>query len=131
MRVNALEVEVKMLREMLDAMRDDRNAWRDQAGKVESWRAGDESESTGACPSAPDLSLLSHEQKDALVTALMAQIAALTARVAELEAKLGLPPKTPDNSSLPPSKGQKAPAPSKPTFKVERMARARFRKNDK
>ena len=32
--VNALEVEVKMLREMLDAMRDDRNAWRDQAGKV-------------------------------------------------------------------------------------------------
>ena len=30
----------------------------------------------------------------------------LRARVAELEAKLGLPPKTPDNSSLPPSKGQ-------------------------
>ena len=36
----------------------------------------------------------------------------LTARVAELEAKLGLPPKTPDNSSVPPSKGQK---PSEPT----------------
>ena len=35
------------------------------------------------------------------------QIVALTARVAELEAKLGLPPKTPDNSSTPPSRGQK------------------------
>ena len=52
--------------------------------------------------------------KDALIASLlerievlMAQNAALTARVVELEAKLGLPPKTPDNSSLPPSKGQK------------------------
>lgn len=34
LRVSALEVEVKLLREMLDAMRDDRNAWREQAGKV-------------------------------------------------------------------------------------------------
>ncbi len=58
-------------------------------------------------PGGPNLSLLSHEQKDALITALMAQVGALTARVAELEAKLGLPPKTPDNSSLPPSKGQR------------------------
>ena len=56
-------------------------------------------------PGGPDLSQLSHDQKDALITALMAQVAALTARVAELEAKLGVPPKTPDNSSLPPSKG--------------------------
>ena len=55
----------------------------------------------------PDLSSLSHAQKDALIAALMAQVASLTARVAELEAKLGLPPKTPDNSSVPPSKGQK------------------------
>ena len=31
----------------------------------------------------------------------------LTARVAELEAKLGVPPKTSDNSSVPPSKGHK------------------------
>src|SRR5690349_20765853 len=59
--------------------------------------------------------------KDALIAALMARIealvagnealvaenAALAARVAELEVKLGLPPKTPDNSSVPPSKGQK------------------------
>jgi hypothetical protein len=34
MRANALEVEVKLLREMLDAMRNDRDAWRDQAGKM-------------------------------------------------------------------------------------------------
>src|SRR3974390_1342702 len=72
----------------------------------------------------PDLSLLSHEQKDALITALMAQIAALTARVAELEAKLGAPPKTPDNSSLPPSRGQKASAPSKPKAKANPHAGA-------
>ncbi len=56
----------------------------------------------------PDLSGLTHEQKDALIRALWAQVQALTARVAELEAKLGGPPKTPDNSSLPPSSGPKA-----------------------
>jgi len=55
----------------------------------------------------PDLSHLTHEQKDALILALWAQVQALTARVAELEARLGAPPKTPDNSSLPPSKGKK------------------------
>jgi transposase len=41
------------------------------------------------------------------VQALTAQVATLTARVAELEAKPGVLPKTPDNSSLPPSQGQK------------------------
>lgn len=55
----------------------------------------------------PDLSRLSHEEKDALILALWAQVQLLTARVAELEAKLGVPPKTPDNSSVPPSKGHK------------------------
>ncbi len=62
----------------------------------------------------PDLSHLTHEEKDALIRALWGQVQALTtqvqtlvARVAELEAKLGTPPKTPDNSSLPPSKGKK------------------------
>ena len=34
LRVSALEVEVKLLREMLDEMREDRNAWREQASKV-------------------------------------------------------------------------------------------------
>jgi transposase len=56
----------------------------------------------------PDLSRLSHDEKDALIRALWAQVQALTAQVADLEARLGAPPKTPDNSSLPPSKGQKA-----------------------
>jgi transposase len=55
----------------------------------------------------PDLLSLSHAEKDALIHALWAQVQALTARVAELEAKLDLPPKTPDNSSLPPSRGKK------------------------
>ncbi len=55
----------------------------------------------------PDLSQLTHEEKDALIRALWAQVQALTARVAELEARLGTPPKTPDNSSLPPSQGKK------------------------
>src|SRR3982751_2632198 len=55
----------------------------------------------------PDLSLLSHAEKDALIHTLWAQVQALTARVVELEAKLDLPPKTPDNSSLPPSRGKK------------------------
>jgi transposase len=62
----------------------------------------------------PDLSSLSPAEKDALIRALWAQVrvqteqvATLTARVAELEAKLGVPPKTPDNSSLPPSRGKR------------------------
>src|SRR5438067_5511383 len=38
----------------------------------------------------------------------MAENAELRKRVGELEAKLGLPPKTPDNSGTPPSLGQKA-----------------------
>ena len=37
----------------------------------------------------------------------------LTARVAELQAQLGSSPKTPDNSSLPPSRGQKPNRPEK------------------
>jgi transposase len=52
--------------------------------------------------------------KGALIVALIARIDALVAentalrtRVAELEAKLGLPPKTPNNSSTPPSQGRK------------------------
>ena len=75
----------------------------------------------------PDLTLLSHSEKDALITALLARIDALVARVAALEAetaalreKLNLPPKTPDNSSKPPSQGHKANAEStaKPKGKV-------------
>jgi transposase len=44
----------------------------------------------------------------ARIDELLAQIKAQNARIAELEAKLAPPPRTPDNSSLPPSRGQKA-----------------------
>jgi len=54
-----------------------------------------------------DLSSLDAAAKDALILAQAEMIASLTKRIAELEAKLGLPPKTPSNSSLPPSRGQK------------------------
>jgi transposase len=55
----------------------------------------------------PDLSRLSHAEKDVLILALFQRLEAAERRIAELEARLGEPPKTPDNSSLPPSKGQK------------------------
>lgn len=57
---------------------------------------------------------LSKDDLIALILAQAAQISMLTARVAELEAKLAAPPKTPDNSSLPPSKGQKTNCPDRP-----------------
>lgn len=55
--------------------------------------------------------------KEDLVTIILAQaeqITALLKRVADLEARLNLPPKTPDNSSTPPSKGQKLNHPDRP-----------------
>src|SRR5260370_31843399 len=54
-----------------------------------------------------DLAKLSKEELIALALAQTAQIEELTRRIADLEAKLGGPPKTPDNSSLPPSQGHK------------------------
>jgi transposase len=54
---------------------------------------------------------------------LLAQIAAQNARIAELEARLGQPPKTPDNSSLPPSRGQKANVAGPPSPKPPRKGR--------
>jgi len=58
-------------------------------------------------PAPPDLSQLSHAEKDALILALWQRLEAAERRIAELEAKLAEPPKTPDNSSLPPSKGER------------------------
>jgi transposase len=58
----------------------------------------------------PNLDHLSHAEKDALIRALWQRLEAAERRLAE-------PGKTPDNSSLPPSKGQK---PNRPE-KVERV----------
>ena len=54
-----------------------------------------------------DLTTLTEAEKDALIRALWAQVQTLTVRVADLEARLREPPKTPSNSSLPPSQGHK------------------------
>jgi transposase len=68
--------------------------------------------------------------KDALIASLIAlnealtvEVTRLAARVAELEARLGLPPKTPGNSSVPPSKGQKPSGSSTPKAKSAAIPR--------
>jgi len=60
--------------------------------------------------------------RDDHIDELLAQVKALNGRIAELEAKLGGPPKTPGNSSLPPSRGQKANA-EPPAIKPQRKGR--------
>jgi transposase len=63
---------------------------------------------------------------DALIErngALGDEIKTLLARIAELEAKLGQPPKTPGNSSLPPSRAQKANVCGPPRAKKGRTGR--------
>jgi transposase len=81
----------------------------------------------GGVTELPDLSLLSHSEKDALIRALWealqvserrneeltVRLAAAERRIAELEARLNEPAKRPDNSSLPPSRGQKPNRPEK------------------
>ncbi len=64
-------------------------------------------------PELLDLDHLSHAEKDALIRALFQRLEAAERRIAELEARLAEPGKTPDNSSLPPSKGQKPNRPEK------------------
>jgi transposase len=65
-----------------------------------------------------DLSTLSHAEKDALIRSLLplvGQLDAALARIAELEKQLAAferPPKNPDNSSLPPARGQKPDRPA-------------------
>ena len=70
------------------------------------------------------LEALDSFSKKELIAIILAQaemIEVLQTRVAELEAKLGEPPKTLDNSSRPPSSGHKANRP--PTEKKRRMGR--------
>src|SRR5918911_242508 len=66
-------------------------------------------------PSTDDLATLSPSEKDALIRALLTQLEALRLEVdalrtenAALRDKLSRPPKTPCNSSKPPSQGPKA-----------------------
>jgi transposase len=78
----------------------------------------------------PDLNKLSHAEKDRLILALFARLAEAQERIAAqeacsaaLEARLEAlirPPKTPDNSSQPPSQGQK---PDRPADDSERPPR--------
>jgi transposase len=80
----------------------------------------------------PNLSKLSHAGKDALIVTLLSQlttaqqlIASQASRIADLEARLDeltRPPKTPDNSSKPPSQGQKQDRPP-PTDRPARKSR--------
>jgi transposase len=58
-----------------------------------------------------DLERLSQEQLIEIVLAQAELIDRLTKRVAELEARVGLPAKTPENSSVPPSQGRKPSVP--------------------
>lgn len=62
-----------------------------------------------------DLSTLSHAEKDTLILSLFGRLDAALARIADLERRLAVlerPPKNPDNSSLPPSTGQKPERPA-------------------
>jgi len=72
------------------------------------------------------LAKLSTEELIALVLAQAAQIEELTRRIAELEAKLGGPRKTPDNSSVPPSQGRKPNRAARRAVKSERDVPERF-----
>jgi transposase len=57
---------------------------------------------------APDISSLSSPEKDALIQTLLVRVEALIAENAALREQLNRPPKTPSNSSTPPSQGHKA-----------------------
>ena len=80
-------------------------------------------------PTPPDLDRLSHAEKDALILALIAQLEAAQQQIAVLRARvdeLTCPAKTPDNSSKPPSQGQKEnrppPGDARPARKSEVIA---------
>ena len=79
--------------------------------KTQLTRSRSSSTLTEGVPQLPALNDLSHAEKDTLIRALWQRLAVAEQRIADLEARLDEASKTPDNSSLPPSKGQK---PNKP-----------------
>ena len=64
-------------------------------------------------PQLPDLNHLSHAEKDALIRALWAQVQGLAGSGYGARSTAWRTVKTSDNSSLPPSKGQKPNRPEK------------------
>jgi transposase len=70
----------------------------------------------------PALDRLSHQEKDALIVALWAEVQRLQTRLAELEAKLQEPVKDARNSSVPPSQTRKANTPTRPSQGTRREA---------
>ena len=87
-------------------------------------------------PVGSDLTMLSHEEKDALIVKLWSETvalrlevehlrnlnAALERRLSELENKVNQPAKDSSNSSIPPSKDRKKNKPARPTRKGVRRA---------
>jgi transposase len=70
----------------------------------------------------PELERLSELEKDALITALWAEVQRLKARVAALEAKPAEPRKDAHNSSVPPSHSPEANRPTPPRMGSRREA---------
>jgi transposase len=71
----------------------------------------------------PELERLSESEKDALITALWAEVQRLKARLATLEAKPHAPCKDAHNSSVPPSQTPKPNLPPAPRTRTRREAR--------
>jgi transposase len=77
-------------------------------------------------PRLPTSAQRSHAEKDALIAALTARLILADERIAALEARLDeltRPPKTPGNSSKPPSQGQKQDLPAPAADRAPRKSR--------
>lgn len=70
----------------------------------------------------PELDRFSESEKDALITALWAEVQRLKARLAALEAKPHEPRKDAHHSSVPPSQTPKANLPTGPRTRIRREA---------
>src|SRR3974377_2126103 len=73
-------------------------------------RRGDSADLVASLLTRIDRLVAQSSARDARIDELLALVKAQNVRISELEAKCGRPPRTPDNSSLPPSRGQKASA---------------------